>query len=191
MDFRDETVEALAGRVRAKDVSARELTQAALDRIEALNPKVNAFVAVDADLALADAARIDEQTAAGEDPGPLAGIPIGVKDLEDAAGFVTTQGSLLRKDDAPAGADSALVSRLRSAGCVVLGRRTRPSSVRRARRRTGCSASPATRGTSSAPAADRRAGRPRRSRRGWCRWRRAPTAAGRSASPRRCAGSPA
>jgi aspartyl-tRNA(Asn)/glutamyl-tRNA(Gln) amidotransferase subunit A len=126
MDFRDETVEALAGRVRAKDVSARELTQAALDRIEALNPKVNAFVAVDADLALADAARIDEQTAAGEDPGPLAGIPIGVKDLEDAAGFVTTQGSLLRKDDAPAGADSALVSRLRSAGCVVLGKTNTP-----------------------------------------------------------------
>jgi Asp-tRNA(Asn)/Glu-tRNA(Gln) amidotransferase A subunit family amidase len=126
VDFRDETIEALASRVRAKAVSARELTQAALDRIDEVNPKLNAFVAVDPDLALADAARIDEDLAAGEDPGPLAGIPIGVKDLEDAAGFVTTQGSLLRKDDAPAGADSALVARLRAAGCVVLGKTNTP-----------------------------------------------------------------
>ena len=108
MDFRDTTVEALAGLVRAREVSARELTQAALDRIDAVNPTINAFVAVDPDLALADAARVDEEVAAGRDPGPLAGIPIGVKDLEDATGFVTTQGSLLRRDDAPAGADSAL-----------------------------------------------------------------------------------
>jgi aspartyl-tRNA(Asn)/glutamyl-tRNA(Gln) amidotransferase subunit A len=126
VDFRDTTVEALAGLVRAREVSATELTQAALDRIDAVNPTINAFVSVDGDLALADAARVDEEVAAGRDPGPLAGIPIGVKDLEDATGFVTTQGSLLRRDDAPAGADSAFVSRLRAAGCVVIGKTNTP-----------------------------------------------------------------
>ena len=126
MDFRDTTVEALAGLVRTREVSATELTQAALDRIDAVNPTINAFVSVDPDLALADAARVDEDVAAGRDPGPLAGIPIGVKDLEDATGFVTTQGSLLRRDDAPAGADSPFVSRLRAAGCVVIGKTNTP-----------------------------------------------------------------
>ena len=96
MDFRQTTVADLAEQVRTKQVSSRELTQAALDRIEALNPQVNAFVAVDGEAALRDAAAVDELVAAGEDPGPLAGIPIGVKDLEDAAGFVTTMGSSTR-----------------------------------------------------------------------------------------------
>jgi aspartyl-tRNA(Asn)/glutamyl-tRNA(Gln) amidotransferase subunit A len=126
VDFRDTTVEALAAQVRTKDVSARELTQAALDRIAAIDPAIGSFVAVDADLALADAAEVDEAIAGGRDPGPLAGIPIGVKDLEDATGFVTTQGSLLRKDDAPAGADSPFVARLRAAGCVVVGKTNTP-----------------------------------------------------------------
>jgi aspartyl-tRNA(Asn)/glutamyl-tRNA(Gln) amidotransferase subunit A len=107
-------------------VSARELTQAALDRIATVDPAINSFVAVDPDLAFADAARIDDELATGGDPGPLAGIPIGVKDLEDATGFVTTQGSLLRQEDAPAGADSVFVSRLRAAGCVVVGKTNTP-----------------------------------------------------------------
>ena len=70
MDFRDTTVEALAGLVRAREVSATELTQAALDRIDAVNPTINAFVAVDPDLALADAARVDER--GGRRSGPRA-----------------------------------------------------------------------------------------------------------------------
>ena len=77
-----------------------------------LNPRVNAFVAVDADGALAAADDVDRRVAAGEEVGPLAGIPIGVKDLEDAVGFVTTDGSATHAHDAPSTRDSVLVSRL-------------------------------------------------------------------------------
>ncbi len=126
MDFRTESLADLAARVRSKDVSSRELTGHALARIEVLNGQVNAFVAVDGDRALAEAAAIDERVARGENPGPLAGIPIGVKDLEDAAGFVTTYGSHLHADDPPAEADSILVARLRAKGCVIVGKTNTP-----------------------------------------------------------------
>lgn len=126
MDFRDTTVEALAARVAAKEVSARELTTVALRSIDAVNPIINAFVAVDPEAAMAEAGLIDDRLAAGDTVGPLAGIPIGVKDLEDAAGFITTHGSLLHSGDAPAGADSELVARLRRAGCVIVGKTNTP-----------------------------------------------------------------
>lgn len=126
MDFRTETVADLAGRVQEGELSARELTEAALGRIDSLNEKVNAFVALDAEDALAQADAIDQRRAAGEDVGPLAGIPIGVKDLEDAAGFVTTYGSAVHAEDPPADGDSVLVERLRQAGCVVLGKTNTP-----------------------------------------------------------------
>ncbi len=87
---------------------------------------MNAFVALDGEQALADAASIDARLAAGEDVGPLAGIPIGVKDLEDAAGFRTTQGSAVYADSPVATTDSALVDRLKAAGCVVLGKTNTP-----------------------------------------------------------------
>jgi Asp-tRNA(Asn)/Glu-tRNA(Gln) amidotransferase A subunit family amidase len=87
---------------------------------------VNAFVALDGDRALADAAAMDARVAAGEDVGPLAGIPIGVKDLEDAIGFRTTQGSAVFADSPVATADSALVERLKAAGCIVLGKTNTP-----------------------------------------------------------------
>lgn len=128
MDFRDHTVEELAASVRAGQRSARSLTEAALARIDALNPTYNAFVAVDGDVALAEADDLDGRLAEGDgaDIGPLAGIPLGVKDLEDATGFVTTYGSLVHQHDAPAGADSVLVGRLRRAGCVVVGKTNTP-----------------------------------------------------------------
>lgn len=126
MDFREHTVEALLAQVRAREVSARELTQAALDRISALDPTIGAFTSVDPDLALADAALVDERIAAGDAVGPLAGLPIGVKDLEDAVGFVTTHGSLLSQGDAPAMVDSLFVGRLKAAGCVVVGKTNTP-----------------------------------------------------------------
>ena len=102
LDFRTTSLADLAHAVRTKEVSARELTQAALDRIAKHNPTYNAFVAVDTERALTDAAALDESIAAGHDPGPLAGIPLGVKDNQDAIGFVTTNGSPLHADDAPA-----------------------------------------------------------------------------------------
>ena len=126
MDFRTDALADLASEVRAGKVSARELVGHALARVEELNPSVNAFVAVDGDAALAAAARVDQQVAKGSDPGPLAGIPIGVKDLEDAAGFVTTHGSVAFADGPPATADSALVARLKAAGCIVIGKTNTP-----------------------------------------------------------------
>jgi Asp-tRNA(Asn)/Glu-tRNA(Gln) amidotransferase A subunit family amidase len=125
MDFRATTLADLVDDVAARRVSARELVSGALARIEELS-ELNAFVAVDAESALAEAEAVDERLAAGDDAGPLAGIPIGVKDLEDAAGFVTTFGSAAHENDAPAAADSLLVERLRAAGCIVLGKTNTP-----------------------------------------------------------------
>ena len=126
MDFRTDRVTDLAADVRAKRRSAVELTRHSLSQIEALDSEVNAFVAVDAERALDQAAAVDQVVAAGGDPGPLAGIPLAVKDLEDAAGFPTTLGSPLFSDAAHAQSDSALVARLRQAGCVVIGKTNTP-----------------------------------------------------------------
>jgi Asp-tRNA(Asn)/Glu-tRNA(Gln) amidotransferase A subunit family amidase len=126
MDLRRTSVVELADQVAQRVLSARELTQIALDRIEAVNDEVNAFVAIDAEGALAQAADIDERLAAGELVGPLAGIPIGVKDLEDAAGFRTTHGSAAHAEDPPKTEDSPLVERMRASGCVVIGKLNTP-----------------------------------------------------------------
>ena len=105
-DFRSVTVEALAASVRQGERTALDVTDAALARIERDDPSLNAFVAVEADRAREEAAAIDARIAAGEDAGPLAGIPIGVKDLEDAVGFRTTPGAAHLADVPPATTDS-------------------------------------------------------------------------------------
>jgi aspartyl-tRNA(Asn)/glutamyl-tRNA(Gln) amidotransferase subunit A len=126
MDFRTESVDDLAARVASGELSARQLTEHALGRIEALNGRLNAFVALDPEGAMAEATAVDDAVAAGREVGPLAGIPIGVKDNEHATGFVTTFGSLSYASDPPADRDSTLVERLRGAGCVVLGKTNLP-----------------------------------------------------------------
>jgi aspartyl-tRNA(Asn)/glutamyl-tRNA(Gln) amidotransferase subunit A len=122
VDFRRTTVADIAAQVSARALAAREVVQAALDRIERHDEEIGAFVAVDAEAALVEAAAIDVRIAAGEDVGALAGVPLAVKDLEDATGFVTTSGSAAFADGAPARADSPLVERLRAAGCVIVGK---------------------------------------------------------------------
>jgi len=126
MDFRTESAVDLASQVRRGELSARELIGHAQDRIETINPTINAFVAVDGERALAAAGVVDDVVAAGKDPGPLAGIPLGVKDLEDAAGYVTTLGSVAFSARAPATRDSMMVARLVAAGCVVVGKTNTP-----------------------------------------------------------------
>ncbi|MGA3148125.1 MAG: amidase family protein [Acidimicrobiales bacterium] len=126
MDFRGGSVVELAGQVRSGTVSAVDLVDHALDQIARHNPVLNAFVAVDPGRARASAAAIDRKVAAGVDPGPLAGIPLGVKDLEDAAGYVTTHGSVAFADQPAAVRDSPLVGRLVAAGCVVVGKTNTP-----------------------------------------------------------------
>jgi aspartyl-tRNA(Asn)/glutamyl-tRNA(Gln) amidotransferase subunit A len=126
VDFRSTTIEALVCDVRARRTSARALTEAALANVAALNPTLNAFCAVHPDDARAEADAVDKRLAAGDPVGPLAGIPLAVKDLEEVRGYVTTYGSELHVDDAPATADSVLVARLRRAGCVVIGKTNTP-----------------------------------------------------------------
>jgi Asp-tRNA(Asn)/Glu-tRNA(Gln) amidotransferase A subunit family amidase len=126
MDFRTTSLRELVSVVRARTVSSRELVEHSLARIDELNGRVNAFVAVDADAARAAADEIDRRIAAGDDVGPLAGVPIGVKDLEDAAGYVTTSGSAAHAGDAPATDDSVRVARLKGAGAVVVGTTNTP-----------------------------------------------------------------
>lgn len=126
MDFRDITVFDLAADVRSKRISAREVVQATLQNIDRLNGELNAFCAVNPEDALRQADALDRLSVNGEDPGPLAGIPVAIKDLEDARGFVTTYGSALHLHDAPAATDSVLVARLRDAGCIIIGKTNTP-----------------------------------------------------------------
>jgi aspartyl-tRNA(Asn)/glutamyl-tRNA(Gln) amidotransferase subunit A len=126
MDFREQSLLELADEVRSGSTGARELVAHSLERIETLNPVLNAFVSVNGEAALASAHAIDEAVARGEDPGPLAGIPIGVKDLEHAVGFPTTNGSAIFAGSSPVSADSPLVARLKAAGCVVVGKTNTP-----------------------------------------------------------------
>ncbi len=126
MDFREVTLTDLAEQVSAGALGARELVGAALERIDRLDDKLGAFVAVDPEVAMAEAAAVDERIARGEDVGALAGIPLAVKDLDDAAGFVTTQGSAAFASGPAAADDSPLVERLRAAGCVVVGKTNTP-----------------------------------------------------------------
>ncbi|MGE5596863.1 MAG: amidase, partial [Hyphomicrobiales bacterium] len=115
----------VADAVRRKERSAREVTEEALRRIEAGNARLNAFVYVDPDAALRAAAALDDRIARGEDPGPLAGVPLGVKDLAPVAGMPCTFGSRAYQDNIPT-EDSVEVTRLKAAGCVVLGKTNTP-----------------------------------------------------------------
>jgi Asp-tRNA(Asn)/Glu-tRNA(Gln) amidotransferase A subunit family amidase len=126
MDVRDIRLADLSRLIRRRELAAAELVEHALRRLEEVNSQVNAFVDWDGDRALAEARTIDERLVRGDHVGPLAGIPIGVKDLEDAAGFRTTHGSALEADAPPATADSLQVARLRAAGCVVIGKTNAP-----------------------------------------------------------------
>jgi AtzE family amidohydrolase len=111
----------IAAAVRAGRISAIALTQAALARIEARNPALNAFTEILRDRALREAGAVDRAVAAGRDPGPLAGVPYGVKNLYDVAGLPTRAGSLINRDRPAATHDAVLVQRLLQAGAVLLG----------------------------------------------------------------------
>jgi len=116
----------VAESIRRKERSAVEVLDDCLSRIEAANPELNAFVHLDPDLARREAAKVDAAVARGEDPGPLAGVPFGVKDLEDCAGMPTSHGSLLYKGRPPVEEDSIHVARLRAAGAVPVGKTAAP-----------------------------------------------------------------
>ena len=115
------TAAAIAADVAARRTSARAVVDAALARIAAVNPQVNAFTDVTAERARIRADALDRRIAAGESVGPLAGVPFGVKNLFDVAGLPTRAGSRINRDREPAARDGALVRRLEAAGAVLVG----------------------------------------------------------------------
>lgn len=120
------TVTEIAAAVRAGDQKAVEVLDQCLAAIDAGNDALNAFVHLDADVARAAAENVDAAVAAGRDPGSLAGVPFGVKDLEDCAGMPTSHGSLWFNDCGPVADDSVHVARLRAAGAVPVGKTAAP-----------------------------------------------------------------
>jgi aspartyl-tRNA(Asn)/glutamyl-tRNA(Gln) amidotransferase subunit A len=115
----------IAALLARRELSPVELMRATLDRIEAANPKLNAFVAMRPREELAADARAAEARIARGEGRPLEGVPLGVKDLEDAAGLVTSHGSVPFKDHLPP-RDSVQVERLRAAGAIVVGKTNAP-----------------------------------------------------------------
>jgi aspartyl-tRNA(Asn)/glutamyl-tRNA(Gln) amidotransferase subunit A len=117
-DPADLSVTEAAALIRKHKLTPVELTQACLNRIEKLNPRLNAFITVTAAEALAGAKSLRPSLAARQ---PLHGIPIALKDLYDTAGIRTTAASALWRDRLP-GKDAAVVERLKAAGCILVGK---------------------------------------------------------------------
>lgn len=116
----------LASHIRSRKLSAREAASAALDRLNAVNPAINAVVDHRPEETLAQADAVDAALAKGENPGVLGGVPITVKVNVDQAGFATTNGVRLQRD-LVAQSNSPVVDNLRKAGAVIVGRTNTPA----------------------------------------------------------------
>lgn len=110
----------IADLVRGGDISAKETLEVFLERIDAHNEELNAIVHLDPDRARAEAAEVDRRLAAGDDPGPLAGLPIGIKELEHVRGWPSTGASVPHSGEV-AERDGVQTARLRAAGAVIVG----------------------------------------------------------------------
>jgi 1-carboxybiuret hydrolase len=111
----------IAAAVRGARVPAVDMLDATIARIEAVNPTINAFTKITLERARAEAGKVDALVASGKDPGLLAGVPYGVKNLYDVEGEITLAGSIINRDDPPAARDATVVSRLSEAGGVLVG----------------------------------------------------------------------
>ena len=112
--------------IRSGKVSTREVADAALQRLDSVNPRINAIVECRPDLVREQADHVDGLLAQGKDPGPLAGVPVTLKINIDQAGFATTDGSRVRKDWV-AKSNSPVVDNLVRSGAVLLGRSNSPT----------------------------------------------------------------
>jgi len=117
----DLTIAEAGAALRSRSISSVELTQAALDRVDRLDPTLQAFIAVTRDRAMEEARQADRELAGGTDRGALHGIPYGLKDIYDVAGVATTCHSRVCLDNIAA-ADCAVQERLRAAGAVLIGK---------------------------------------------------------------------
>src|SRR5688500_3484274 len=115
------TIAEVAPQIAKGTVRSEKLTEQCLAQIDALNPKLNAFISVAAAEALAAARRADKDIAAGRYRGTMHGIPVSLKDLVDLKGMPTTAGSLVRRYHL-ATTDAVVTSRLREAGAVFVGK---------------------------------------------------------------------
>lgn len=115
------TVTEIAHAIRKGRVSAQEIVEATLDRIERLDGILNAFTHVEIKRARDTASRIEAQIGAGENPGPLAGVPFAVKNLFDIQGITTLAGSKINVAYSPAVADAPLIEKLTAAGAILMG----------------------------------------------------------------------
>ncbi|MGE5057174.1 MAG: amidase [Acidobacteriota bacterium] len=115
------TISELAPQLRSRELSPVDVTRECLERIDKLNPALNAFITVTAQSALAEARAAEAEIARGEWRGPLHGIPVALKDLIDTAGVRTTSASKLHETRVPGG-DAEVVRRLRRSGAVILGK---------------------------------------------------------------------
>src|SRR5215212_3417835 len=107
----------IAARVRSREISAAEVARDALARLDAANPAINAVVAHSPEQTLAEAAAVDAALARGEDPGPMAGMPVTIKVNVDQKGWATTNGLRLQRN-LVAEHDNPVVANLRRAGAV-------------------------------------------------------------------------
>jgi Asp-tRNA(Asn)/Glu-tRNA(Gln) amidotransferase A subunit family amidase len=118
-------LEELSLAVRDGQLSAEELVRTSLERIERLNPAINAVISV-REQSLDEARELDRRIASGQDPGPIAGIPLLVKDMEDVDGVPSTYGSVVFVDAPAADADGLIPRRLKAAGAIVVGKTNQP-----------------------------------------------------------------
>jgi aspartyl-tRNA(Asn)/glutamyl-tRNA(Gln) amidotransferase subunit A len=115
------TIEEFGRRLRAREITSAEITERCLQRIDADNPRLNAFIRVTADEARRQAGEADREIAGGRDRGPLHGVPISIKDLLDVRGVPTTAASHVR-DGHVAARDATTIAHLRQAGAVFVGK---------------------------------------------------------------------
>ena len=120
------SVEQITAAIQRRELSAREVIEAALARLDAVNPLINAVVIEMPEQALAAADRVDQAIARGDNPGILAGVPVTVKVNIDQAGFANTNGLKIQKD-LIARSDSPVVSNLQKAGGIIIGRTNTPA----------------------------------------------------------------
>ena len=117
----DISISEAAKLLRQKEISPVDLATACLDRVERLNPVLNAFITITHEGAMAQALVAEDEIQRGKWRGPLHGIPLGLKDLIDTAGVRTTCGSALFADRVPT-EDADVVQRLKRAGAVLIGK---------------------------------------------------------------------
>ena len=111
----------IANAVKSGEVTAVQVTRATLERIQARDNEFNCFTAITAETALADAALIDSEIAAGKNPGLLAGVPFAVKNLFDIAGLTTLAGAKINAENPTAKCDATAIAKLKKAGAILVG----------------------------------------------------------------------